>query len=122
MSAHDTIIASRIQHTNQVNRRRQPAKFKKGNLVYLSTKNIAIPKGRAKKLAPKYLGPFPITKVIKEGMTYQLELSNELIKRGINPSFHTSLLRLHVPNDNRYFPGRLPMQKSLDLVKNLRNG
>jgi hypothetical protein len=78
--------------------------------VYLSTKNISMPKGRARKLAPKYLGPFPITKVIKEGATYQLGLSDELIKRGVNRSFHASLLRPHVPNDDRRFPGRLPMQ------------
>jgi len=110
MSAHDAIIASRVQHTVQANRKRQPATFVEGDLVYLSTKNISLPKGRARKLAPKYLGPFPITKVIKEGATYQLGLSDELIKRGVNKAFHASLLRPHVPNDDRRFPGRLPIQ------------
>ena len=110
MSAHDAIIASRVQHTVQANRKRLPANFKEGDLVYLSTKNISMPKGRARKLAPKYLGPFPITKIIKEGATYQLGLSDELIKRGVNKSFHASLLRPHVPNDDRWFPGRLPIQ------------
>ena len=69
-----------------------------------------MPKGRARKLAPKYLGPFPISKVIKEGATYQLELSEELTKRGVNRAFHASLLRLHVPNDDQRFPGRMPAQ------------
>ena len=46
----------------------------------MSTKDISLPKGRARKLAPKYLGPFQISKVLKEGATYQLGLSNELIK------------------------------------------
>ena len=69
-----------------------------------------MPKGRARKLAPKYLGPFLITKVLKEGATYQLGLSNELIKCGVNRVFHTSLLRPHVPNDDRRFPGRMPCQ------------
>ena len=46
-----------------------------------------MPKGRAQKLAPKYLGPFLISKVIKEGATYQLELSKELTKRGVNRAF-----------------------------------
>lgn len=110
MSAHDAIIASRIQHTIQANRKRIQAKFKEGDLVYLSTKNISMPKGRARKLAPKYLGPFPITKVVKEGATYQLGLSDELAKRGMNRTFHASLLRAHVPNDDRRFPGRLPIQ------------
>ena len=61
-------------------------------------------------MAPKYLRPFPITKVIKEGATYQLGLSDELIKRGVNRAFHASLLRPHVPNDDRRFPGRMPIQ------------
>jgi hypothetical protein len=110
MSAHDAIIASRVQNTTQANKKRQPAKFQEGDLVYLSTKNISLPKGRARKLSPKYLGPFPITKVIKEGATYQLGLSDELIKRGVNRAFHASLLRPHFKNDDRRFPGRLPIQ------------
>ena len=69
-----------------------------------------MPKGRARKLAPKYLGPFAITKILKDGATYQLDLSEELLKRGINRSFHASLLKPHVPSDDRRFPGRLPSQ------------
>ena len=69
-----------------------------------------MPKGRARKLAPKYLGPFLITKVLKEGATYQLGLSDELIKCSVNRAFHASLLRPHVPNDDRCFPGRMPCQ------------
>ena len=74
--------------------------YKEGDLVYLSMKNISMPKGRAWKLAPKYLGPFPILRVIKEGATYQLELSDELTKRGVNHTFHVLLLRPHIPNDD----------------------
>ena len=110
MSAHDSIIAAQIVHTVQANRKRSPTDYKVGDLVYLSTKNISLPKGRARKLAPKFLGPFEITKVLKEGATYQLKLSEELVKRGINPSFHASLLKPHIPNDDRRFPGRLPSQ------------
>ncbi|KZT26152.1 hypothetical protein NEOLEDRAFT_1132713 [Neolentinus lepideus HHB14362 ss-1] len=36
--------------------------FAEGDLVYLSTKNLKIPKGRARKLIPKYIGPFAILK------------------------------------------------------------
>ncbi|KAI0066377.1 hypothetical protein BV25DRAFT_1771488, partial [Artomyces pyxidatus] len=38
--------------------------------------------------------------------TYQLDLSPELKARGIHNAFHASLLRAHVPNDDRRFPGR----------------
>ena len=86
---------------------------KVGDLVYLlSTKNISLPKGRARKLAPKYLGPFAAIsmKVLKDGATYQLDLGDGLLKRGVNRSFHASLLKPHIPNDDRRFPGRLPSQ------------
>ena len=110
MSAHDSIIAARVVNTVQANRKWAKIDYKVGDLVYLSTKNISLPKGRARKLAPKYLGPFAVTKVLKEGATYQLDLSEELLKRGINRAFHASLLKPHVPNDDRRFPGRLPSQ------------
>ena len=110
MSAHDSIIAPRVSNTVQANRKCAPATYKIGDLVYISTKNISLPKGRARKLAPKFLGPFEITRILKEGATYQLALSEELLERGINPSFHASLLKPHVPSDDRRFPGRLPVQ------------
>ena len=110
MGAHDSIIAARVTNTVQANRKRAAVQYQVGDLVYLSTKNISMPKGRARKLAPKYLGLFAVTKVLKEGATYQLALSDELLKRGINRSFHASLLKPHVPNDDRRFPGRMPSQ------------
>ena len=110
MSLHDIIITSRIQSMVQANKKRQLANFKEGDLVCLLTKNISLPKGRVRKLAPKYLGLFSISKVLKEATTYQLGLSDELIKWGVNNSFHASLLRPHIPNDDRQFLGRLLIQ------------
>nr|VWO95354.1 Uncharacterized protein [Ganoderma boninense] len=106
MAAHDAIISARIGQVVQANKRRRQATFQKDDLVYVSTKNLNLPKGRARKLAPKYLGPFRISKVIAEGVTYQLDLSAELKARGIHNAFHASLLRPHFPNDDRRFPGR----------------
>ena len=110
MSAHDSIITTRVVNTVQANKRQAVAEYKVGDLVYLSTKNISLPKGCARKLALKFLGPFAILKVLKEGATYQLDLSEELLKQGINPLFHATLLKPHVPSDDRRFPGRLPTQ------------
>lgn len=107
MTAHDTIIAMHVKQMTQANRRRRPADFSVSDMVYLSTKNLRIPKGRARKLVPKYLGPFRITKELEKGSTYQLDLSPELRVKGINPSFHVSLLRPHFVNDDRRFPGRM---------------
>ena len=106
MAAHDAIIAARTSQVVQANRKRRPASFRVGDLVYLSTKNLAIPKGRARKLAPKFLGPFVITEEVTEGATYRLDLPHEMRTRGLVNAFHASLLRPHYPNDDRRFPGR----------------
>ncbi len=106
MAAHDAIISTRVGQVLRANKHRRPASFKEGDLVYLSTKNLNLPKGRARKLVPKYLGPFAITKVLTEGATYRLDLPKELLARGLNNAFHASLLRPHFPNDDRRFPGR----------------
>ncbi|KAG2756544.1 hypothetical protein P692DRAFT_201671073, partial [Suillus brevipes Sb2] len=37
---------------------------------------------------------------------FLLDLPASLKQRGIHPAFHAHLLRLHVPNDDRRFPGR----------------
>ncbi|KZV79393.1 hypothetical protein EXIGLDRAFT_574107, partial [Exidia glandulosa HHB12029] len=38
--------------------------------------------------------------------TYRLRISKELLKRGVHPVFHASLLREYVENDDTRFPGR----------------
>ncbi|KIK38202.1 hypothetical protein CY34DRAFT_59333, partial [Suillus luteus UH-Slu-Lm8-n1] len=40
MSAHDSIIASRVKNTTLANRKRKESPFVKGDLVYLSTENL----------------------------------------------------------------------------------
>ncbi|EIN09179.1 hypothetical protein PUNSTDRAFT_16084, partial [Punctularia strigosozonata HHB-11173 SS5] len=42
--------------------------------------------------------------------SYRLKLPARLLQRGIHPVFHASLLRVHVPNDDRLFPGRAETQ------------
>jgi hypothetical protein len=103
--AHDSILEARIKQTRLANRHRKEAPFTKGDLVYLSTKNLSIPKGRARKLAPKFIGPYQILEDYKND-TFKLNLSSELKQRGLHLSFHAHLLRIHIPNDDRRFPGR----------------
>jgi len=58
-AAHDAIIVSRVvqRHYSNACRHQEPT-IKEGDLVYLSTKNLSLPKGRANKLMPKYIGPY----------------------------------------------------------------
>ncbi|KAJ3505227.1 hypothetical protein NLJ89_g7527 [Agrocybe chaxingu] len=109
MRAHDSIIAARVKQVRTANRKRQRAPFALGDLAYVSTKNMAIPAGLARKLSPKFIGPYLITEDFKNN-SFRLKLPPRLKQRGLHDVFHASLLRIHVPNDDRLFPGRLDTQ------------
>ncbi|KZV77991.1 hypothetical protein EXIGLDRAFT_581729, partial [Exidia glandulosa HHB12029] len=69
MSAHDAILETRVKQTRAANRHRKPAPFDKGDLVYLSTKNLRLPKHRSRKLFPKFIGPYQVVEAHKETET-----------------------------------------------------
>ena len=104
MIAHDTILSARVNQTHYANQHRQeePA-IKEGTLVFLSTQNLSFLKGRARKLIPKFIGPYKVQVAHPETSTYTLELPEDLRKRKLNPTFHVSLLRRHEPNDDVLF-------------------
>ncbi|KAJ7812109.1 hypothetical protein B0H13DRAFT_2383416 [Mycena leptocephala] len=54
------MIAARVKQTRSANRKRQPAPFENGDLVYLNPKNLKFEKGLARKLIPKFIGPYSI--------------------------------------------------------------
>jgi hypothetical protein len=61
MAMHDAIIMNHVVQIAQVNRLRSDSpEYKVGDLVYLSTDNLSLPKGWAKKLRPKYIGPYKV--------------------------------------------------------------
>jgi hypothetical protein len=104
MRAHNAIIAARMKSTHVANHKWKEAPFVKGDLVYLSTENLSLPKGRARKLSPKFIGPFKILEDYRNN-SYLLDLPADLKQRGLHPAFHAHLLRIHVPNDDHRFPG-----------------
>ena len=112
MSAHDSIIAARVKRTRDANRKRQQTPFHKDDLVYLSTQNITFQKGLARKLIPKFIGPYKILWDYGNS-SFKLELPNELKQRGVHDVFHSSLLRIHISNDDWLFPGRQENQLRL---------
>ncbi|EGO28382.1 hypothetical protein SERLADRAFT_434293 [Serpula lacrymans var. lacrymans S7.9] len=68
--AHDAIIASRVNQTHQANTlRREENTYKVGDLVYLSTEYLSLPKGRAWKLLHKYIGQYNIVRTNAEKFT-----------------------------------------------------
>src|SRR6266481_3056862 len=104
MMVHDAIIESHMVQVHHVNHRRWPGEsHSPGNLVYLSTKNLSLLKGRAKKLMPRYIGPYKVVEVHTNASTVTLDLPPELVTQRIHPTFHISLIRAHVSNDNGRF-------------------
>jgi hypothetical protein len=59
--------------------------------------------GRVAKFMPRFDGPFLITQMNPSKSTYTLELPNE---PNCFPTFHASLLRRPMLNDNDLFPSR----------------
>jgi hypothetical protein len=117
LAAHDAIIASRVRQTHHANKKRRTEnpdidnndsefQFKVNDLVYLSTENLKLPKGRARKLLPKFVGPYRVTRSDPAESSYALELPDELVKRRLHNSFHVKLLKPFVPNNDTLFPHR----------------
>ena len=105
MTAHDALLVTRTKQTVQANRKQRMCPLENGDLVYISTKNISYLKGTSRKLIPKYIGPYHIIKDFWNN-SYCIELPDNLKQRGIHNVFHSSLLRIHIPNDDRLFPGQ----------------
>ena|ERR1700683_1832176 len=100
LAAHDAILMACVKKTHLTNSHRKEAPFSIGDMVYLSTANLTLPKGCTRKLAPKFLCPYRILEEYKNN-SFKLDLPSELKQWGLHPSFHANLLRIHVPNDDR---------------------
>ena len=78
---------------NYASRSRIPHKFKKEDMVLLSTKNLSLEDSNGmRKLNPKFYGPFKILETITE-VTLRVELSEHMKGRKIHDAFHVSLLK-----------------------------
>jgi len=104
MAAHDALLTARVKQTEQANKKRRMCPFVKGDLVYVSTKNVRLERGTSRKLFPKFIGPYLITEDFGNS-SYRVNLPDSLKQRGVHNVFHASLLRIHIPNDDRLFPG-----------------
>jgi hypothetical protein len=103
--AHDAILESRVTQTYQANKRQRPkVPYAIGDKAYLSTENLNLPKGRSRKLMPKFIGPYKVTESHPNESRYTLDLPPELKARRIHPSFHVTRLRPHNKNDDVLFP------------------
>jgi hypothetical protein len=80
--------AAQDRMKSYADKHRQEKSYQEGDQVLLSTKNLN-PKYGTKKLFPKYIGPYTITKTIGD-KAYELELPANMKVHNV---FHTSLLK-----------------------------
>ena len=93
IDVHDAILEHRVMQTHYSNKHQRPGViYHENDMVYLSTKNLALPKGRARKLMPRFLGPYKVLKAMNDSSNVTLELPPELRDRRISPTFHTNLV------------------------------
>jgi hypothetical protein len=99
---HNMIIKLHVFQTSQANKCRgmEPT----GDIVYLSMKNLNLPRKWTKKLCLKFVGPYKVLCASPEMSNYILELPKALQKHRIIPTFHVSLLQPYHPSDNAMFP------------------
>ena len=107
IDAHDAILEHRVMQKHYSNKHRRPGViYHENDMVYLSTKNLALPKGWARKLMPRFLGPYKVLKAMNDSSNVMLELPPELRDRRISPTFHTNLVRPYIKNNDVLFPKR----------------
>ena len=71
--------------------------------MYLLTQNLTLPKGRARILVPKYIGPYKVVKAHNEASTVMLELPPVLVAQRISPTFHMGLIQKFIANNDKLF-------------------
>jgi hypothetical protein len=105
--AFDSILQHRVfQKVQADKKRRAEPEINQGDRVYLATRDLALPKGRASKLLPKFIGPYLVVESHPETSTYRLDLPEDMKRRNIHSTFHVSKLRPYLLNDETLFPGR----------------
>lgn len=105
---HDAIIVSRVFQAHHANKcqGKEPI-ITIGDRVFLSMKNLNLPKDHASKLLPKFVRLYPVLEAGLKTLNYKLELPEDLQKCRLHDVFHVSLLRSYVESDALLFPDRM---------------
>lgn len=96
--AEQRLLAAQRTQAQHANTKRRHLQFSVGDQVWLSTAHLNVG-DRARKLTPKYTGPFVIEEV-KSPVTYKLKLPPSLSR--IHNVFHSSQLKPYYVDDGQY--------------------
>ena len=109
LEAQDNLLLAKTQQTLAANAHRGPEHaYAVGDKVLLSTfhrRRDYMQRGdhRVAKFMVRYDGPYTVSAAHPSTSTYTLDLPPTM---RIHPTFHSSLLRPFIPNDDALFPGR----------------
>ncbi|KAF7213002.1 putative LOC107382430-like protein, partial [Nothobranchius furzeri] len=108
--ARAAITRANTEYARQHRRRHRPGPvFRSGDQVWLSSANLRMPAG-SRKLTPRFLGPFPVLKVINP-VTCRLRLPATL---RIHPVFHVSQLKPVISSPLHPPPVRVPPPRGVE--------
>ena len=102
------ILIARDRYKSYADKHRLDVSYKVGDLVLLSTVNLN-KHSHSRKLYPKYLGPFPITKKVND-VAYKLQLPSHMT---IHPVFHVNLLKGYI-HGKMQMPPQPPLPEVID--------
>ena len=109
LEAQDNLFAAKIAQMTAANRgRTEDPGFKVGDLVLLSTfhrRQAYMRRGdnRVAKFVVRYDGPYKVVRAFPETSTYTLDLPSSM---KMFPTFHVSLLKRYLQNDDTQYPSR----------------
>lgn len=101
-TAKKNLLAAQKKQAHYANKHRKQVTFAVGDKVLLSTANLNN-EHRAAKLLPRFVGPFPIVRVVND-VSYELSLPPSMSR--LHPTFHVSKLKRWVEDSTSSFPGR----------------
>ena len=97
---------ARFRQTVQAQKRRNPQpQWQPGQRVLIFGKAYNPPKGRSRKLQPRWFAPFPIKEFNETTEDYKLDLGQRYRRQ--KPWFHVSVLKAYHENNDTKFPTRM---------------
>ncbi|KAJ9504783.1 hypothetical protein QJQ45_007335 [Haematococcus lacustris] len=95
------MAAAQSRQAAYANKARRDVEYKVGQKVLLSTKNLKLKPGKARKLIPRYVGPFEILLLVG-AVAVKLDLPASMSR--LHPVFHVSLIKPYTGTDVGFMP------------------
>ncbi|KAJ9521462.1 hypothetical protein QJQ45_008876 [Haematococcus lacustris] len=100
-NARKCMAAAQSRQAAYANKAGRDVEYKVGQKVLLSTKNLKLQPGKARKLIPRYVGPFEILLLVG-AVAVKLDLPASMSR--LHPVFHVSLIKPYTGTDVGFMP------------------